>query len=160
MWQRAVLGGVLLLVSAATAEAQFSPPAFVDQLYERYFGRQPYLQELDYWLDRMERGDPPIVVEAGIIGSPAYFQQNKYNVTLWVRDVFRKVLGRNPNADELAWWSHRAAQLGGDREQWALDFLGEVSNASGGGYDDDVYDADGYPFDDFGHDWYQRFQRW
>lgn len=153
MWQRAVLGGLLLLVSAATAEAQFSPPAFVDQLYERYFDRQPYYQELDYWLDRMDRGDPPIVVEAGIIGSPAYFQQNRYNVTLWVRDVFRKVLGRNPSGDELAWWSRRVARLGGNREQWALDFLSEVSNA--GGYDNDEYRYD----DGYGVE-YRYSRRW
>lgn len=127
MWQRAILGGAILLFGVSGAEAQSSRAAFVEQLYETYFGRQPYYSELDYWLDRMTRqGDSRDVVEAGIIGSPAYFQQNRYNTNLWMREVFREVLGRGPRGNELEWWRRRLSQYHGDREDWALEFLSEM----------------------------------
>lgn len=124
MWRPAVLGGVLLLISVGTAEAQFSRKAvFIDQLYQQYFDRPPFRHEMRYWKNRMRRGDPPIVVEAAIIGSPAYFQQNRYNVRRWIRDVHRRALGREPNGRELAWWTQRLNQHRGNRERWAKEFL-------------------------------------
>jgi hypothetical protein len=166
MWQRAVLSGVIVLFAASGVEAA----AFVDELYVRYFGRQPFYSELDYWVGRMERrGDPPIVVEAGIIGSPAYFEQNRYNTTRWIRDVFHKVLGRNPSGSELDWWSRRFAQYRGAREEWAMEFLSEMTTSRGihdtsyayggsqGSYRDDFRHRvhygprDPYRFDDYGY---------
>jgi hypothetical protein len=123
---RLLIGLLLVFASAWTvpAAAQTSDPAaFVKQLHQRYIGRDPSVEESKYWLDQIARGATPNDVQAGVLGSEAYFNRHKRDAAAWIDAAYAMVQNRTPSEAERNAWLVRLTQLGNDRIRWSKEFL-------------------------------------
>ena len=96
----AFLAGLLVIASASAlpAAAQTVDPAsYVKQLHQRYPGRDPSADESRYWLDQLARGAAPNDVQAGVLGSEAYFNRYKRDPAVWIDAAYSMVQNRTPS---------------------------------------------------------------
>lgn len=122
----AFLVGLLVIASASAlpAAAQtFEPASYVKQLHQRYLGRDPSADESRYWLDQLARGASPTDVQAGVLGSEAYFNRYKRDASAWIDAAYAMVQNRTPSEAERSAWLVRLTQLGNDRIRWSKEFL-------------------------------------
>jgi hypothetical protein len=78
---------------------------FINAAYQRYLGRAPDAGGLAFWLYGMQQGlvtDERL--EAGFIGSQEYINNHGGAGAAWVTGMYRDLLGRTPQPDEVAYW--------------------------------------------------------
>lgn len=80
-------------------------PGYVTVMYEQLLGRAPDTGGLNYWVDRLNKGERRKAISDSIWLSP-----EKYNVR--VQDAFNLLLGRTANDSELAYWGGVARSAG------------------------------------------------
>lgn len=122
----ALIAGLLIIASALAppAEAQtVDPVAFVKQVHQRYLGRDPSVDESRYWVDQLSRGATAQDVQAGVLGSEAYFNRHKRDAASWIDGAFAMVQNRAPSEAERNAWLTRLTQLGNDRIRWSKEYL-------------------------------------
>jgi hypothetical protein len=109
------------------------PPAAVDPAvelvltwYQAYLHRSCDPSGLTNWVDLLRRGAPPEQVQACIIGSPEYLAAHGNSIPGFITGMYNDVLQRDPAPQEGDYWLGRLAQLRGNRERAALEFLQAV----------------------------------
>lgn len=96
---------ILVLATAPAWAARRGPLA---RLYIAYFKRLPDAAGIDYWLGRMDGGLGLNAVSAQFAKSPEFRTlYGNTSDTAFVTLVYQNVLGRNPDADGLAYWVDR-----------------------------------------------------
>lgn len=84
--------------------------AAVTRLYRAFFGREPDLPGLDYWVDQMRRGRSLAVVADLFARSPEF--QRRFGSPShpeYVRLAYRNVYGREPDEPTVAYWHWQLA---------------------------------------------------
>jgi hypothetical protein len=95
---------------------------FIVGAYDRYLGRGPDDQGLNFWVDRMQHhGVTDEQLEASFIGSIEYIADHGGSGAGWVRGMYHDLLGRSPGGDEVAFWV-RNLQAGESTQAVALGF--------------------------------------
>jgi len=106
------------------------PVALVDSWYRAYLGRSGVEDGgSGFWVDRLQRGDTPEAVQAGLLASGEYYGRAGNNVENWVRSVFRDAVGREASPRDVNFWGRRAYTQG--LEAIAAEIL---VNRPGGGF--------------------------
>jgi hypothetical protein len=82
--------------------------ALVRGYYESTLGREPDQDGLRYWVDRIRRGTTPAAVASHFYGSPEYHARAGGTHERWVSDLYREILGREPESGGLAHWVGQA----------------------------------------------------
>lgn len=122
----------------------------IDALYREYLGRAADPAGLAYWLGVWEAHGGREEVQAGIIGSPEYYQTAGGTDAAWVNALYNTILDRNAGQVEIDYWvgqmqNHdlRDIVLGfvtsdeyrlNNINQWYQDFLGRSVDEAGGQY--------------------------
>jgi hypothetical protein len=129
---------------------QPGPPAFptgppvdpyvemVQSWYQRYLHRTSDLAGLQVWVMYLRRGQSPEQAQAGILGSPEYYQRNGNNPVGFINGLFADVIGRGASPQEIQFWLNRFQRYRGDRQRLAADFMREcqpmLANRPGYGF--------------------------
>jgi hypothetical protein len=121
----AALVTVGIFASDAHAQTAYRQPQnadvqLVDSWYRHYLGRPVDDVGLQAWLPELAIGHP----EAGILGSPEYYNRHGGSPQGFVAGLYVDVLGRQPSANEVQNWVFRLNQMGWDRVSLADEFLG------------------------------------
>lgn len=90
----------LLLVPAKGRPGDISFEDQVTQWYQQYLGRFPTPREMLSWRAELERGGSMGDVQAGILSSSEYFQRNNNDRDSYVRDIYGKLTGKDPTAEQ------------------------------------------------------------
>jgi hypothetical protein len=105
------LVGMLVLLPEP-AYAQFGVPGNANRLvydwYVRYLNREPDPFAAS-WVDALRRGQPPLAVLAQLLGSPEYYAKGGGTPAGFIHTIYVDVIGRPPNAGEMAFWLPRLA---------------------------------------------------
>lgn len=131
---RCLLPLVLLVVTTSTPAQGPDPAAFVRDLYVRYTGAEPALRDVQFWVDRMQRGTEPNEVIANVLGSEQAFARSRRNSEVWVTSLYADVLGREPEPGATNQWLRGLRDFKNDRVKLAREFLkqaGAELNAGG-----------------------------
>ena len=112
------------IATSANAQVYSSQPQnpdvqLVDSWYRHYLGRPVDEVGLQAWLPQLANGHP----EAGILGSPEYYNRHGGTPQGFVTGLYVDVLGRQPSANEVQSWVIRLEQFGWDRTVLADEFL-------------------------------------
>jgi hypothetical protein len=78
---------------------------YITAMYQDLLGRAPDQEGLNYWTNRLNKGEPRRAISDSIWYSP-----EKYNVR--VNDAYQLLLGRPADAGAQAYWSQIARQYG------------------------------------------------
>jgi hypothetical protein len=119
----AIITAVVLAGGARSARAQFDGQALVEGWYRRYLGRNADPIGIHDHVQALQRGTPPVLVEAAILSSPEYYRRNGGTPEGFVLGLFRDVLGRPPTPSEMNLWMNRT--LSDSRSNVAVRFLRE-----------------------------------
>ena len=106
-----VLPILAALSMAAPARAQYyrppppapyagAPRAMVDSWYRRYL-RRPMEPAAEGWVQLLENGTSPLMVQAQILGSDEYYRRAGGTPRAFVYRLFRDVVGRRPTREEM-----------------------------------------------------------
>ncbi len=130
MRHRIFVGSVIALVfSVGAAAAQYGGPrAMVESWYRQYLGRDADPIGLHDHIQALERGTPPLLVQAAILGSAEYYRLNGANPEGFIVGLYRDVLRRPPTPAEMDVWLRRAARE--SRSDLATRFLRELRVAA------------------------------
>jgi hypothetical protein len=94
-------------VVAAYAGSDEWVSALVTGFYESTLGRQPDADGLQHWIDAIADGMAPAEVASHFYGSTEYFTASG-DSEAWVRDLYREIVRREPDAEGLGHWSGQA----------------------------------------------------
>jgi hypothetical protein len=106
--------------------------------YQRYLGRQAESATVQTLAEQLDGGASPIEIQAGIFGSPEYYQRSGGRPWQFVAALYRDIVGRSPSRAELDSWMQRLNEqqsfdqgmpLSSSRRQIALALLQSVSGA-------------------------------
>ncbi|HEY1861119.1 MAG TPA: DUF4214 domain-containing protein [Gemmataceae bacterium] len=73
--------------------------------YQAFLQRTPQPTEVQGWLNQLENGVGEQQLEAAFLASAEFFALHGNNNGGWVNAVYPTVLGRNPSAEDLAYWT-------------------------------------------------------
>ena len=99
----------------------------LNELYRQLLVRNPTELELVAWQNMPGIQDHMEDVSLKLMASQEYFDRVGNNSTAWTDQVFRQVVGRSPNQQELAQWLNRYEQL--RRSRMAM--LQQLQSAAG-----------------------------
>jgi hypothetical protein len=122
MRSRLVLCLVFLPPVPALAQGP-DPAAFVRDLYVRYAGIEPQLRDVQFWVDKLQRGTEPNEVIANVLGSEQAYMRSRRNDEVWVTNLYVDILGRPPEPGASAQWLRGLRDFKGDRVKLAREFL-------------------------------------
>ena len=112
------------LVVGRLAFGQASESAsYIRLLYKKYLDTEPSAVDLNYWMNQMQQGVTAVDLQAVVIGSDAYLNRHRGDLTSWINGVYAEVLSRNPTPAEVQSDLARLRQLGNRRVDWAKEFL-------------------------------------
>ena len=80
---------------------QIRPDVQIRGWYLMYLGRIPQPQEVQAWLNQLNRGATFIDLQVGILASPEYYQICNNNPTVFVQSIYQLILGRPVTQAEL-----------------------------------------------------------
>jgi hypothetical protein len=92
-------------------------------LYEEYLGRAPDAPGMEFWLGIWDRFNGPERVQAGIIGSPEYYQTAGGTDQAWVTAMYQNILGRGAGQSEVDYHVNRLHQPGVNLQSIVLGFV-------------------------------------
>lgn len=85
----------------------------VERFYHDTLGRDPDQGGLDYWTQQIKQGMAVADVAARFYGSQEYFQTwGASDLTVWVNDLYHKLLSRVPDRAGLDYWVRTAQSSG------------------------------------------------
>jgi hypothetical protein len=122
----AVIGtGLVPLTASAQVVVQGNDPnaVAVSAWFQKYLGRQPSPQALNFWTTEMRRGLAPHRVRAAILGSDDYFAANGKSDEGYIVGLFRDVAGRPTSVSEVRHQVSRLREKNGSRAHFAEDFI-------------------------------------
>jgi hypothetical protein len=119
----AVVGFGLLPLTASAQVAVGNEPAAVSSWFQKYLGRQPSPQALNFWTNELRRGVPPARVRAAILGSDDYYVANGRSDEGFMVGLFRDVAGRPTSVSEVRHQIARLREKTGTRAAFAEDFI-------------------------------------
>lgn len=90
--------------------------------YRDYLGREPG-PELTAWVELLRGGMSPVDVQATILGSDEYFNQQGRDPQTFVLETLQAVTWQAPSANLLRQWNDRLNMLHGDRLALAREVL-------------------------------------
>lgn len=79
--------------------------------YQRYLGRQPTSLELAAWQQLPDIEFRITTMPLEIMAAQEYYDLTGNNNLVWMERVFKEVIGRSPNTQELDQWMRRFAEL-------------------------------------------------
>lgn len=84
------------------------------QFYRDTLGREPDASGLAYWTDQLRSGQRSVASVAALFyASPEYFSRVAHgSLAAWVDDLYRKLLGRDPDSAGRAYWVSQAGLRG------------------------------------------------
>jgi hypothetical protein len=86
----------------------------VTRYYRDYLGRTPSAAEVNSWVARLEGTATPEGVRTAFLASPEYFQKTGGSNRLWVDQLYRDLLGRDPDPGSQTWVAQLNNGLGRD----------------------------------------------
>src|SRR5262249_13066942 len=111
----AVLG---VLAAARPAPAQdVDPAAYINGLYQGYLGVDAPAHEMALWLEQLRQGASAFDVHAAILGGEGFFNRVGRDPEAFTRAAYR-VLGRDPEPNEVRYWVRGLRRYEGDRVRW------------------------------------------
>jgi uncharacterized delta-60 repeat protein len=80
--------------------------AFVTEVYQAAFARQPDASEVAYWVDVLATEPTPVIVRGmlHVVFQSPEFRQRPVNPWQYVTALYQAMLGRAPDPAELDWW--------------------------------------------------------
>jgi hypothetical protein len=112
---------------AASAQAAAANEQYIDQLHQFYLKRRANDDELEYWLDELDRGLPFDEVHAGVVASEAFYLRCQSNAERFVESALRLAFSHDPSQSQFDYWSDRLEQLRGDRMRWSLELIDSIN---------------------------------
>ncbi|MEX2119078.1 MAG: DUF4214 domain-containing protein [Pirellulales bacterium] len=101
----------------------------IAQFYRDYLLREPDAAGLSWWRDQVwKRDGGPENVVAGMIGSAEFFQSAGGTSGLWVAELYRRLLGREPEPAGAQFWEDELNDGRRTREQVVLGFVQSDEN--------------------------------
>jgi hypothetical protein len=128
MWKFAPLALAATIVTAGTApqaHAGHQEAALVESWYQRYLGRCADAPSLHAYAAQICRGTPAFEVEAQILGSDEYYHRNGCDVHLFIRALYRDVLGAGTYQNDIEEWCRRLRRMD-NRTELARRFIIET----------------------------------
>jgi hypothetical protein len=122
-WASVLAGGVPVgSFLELLARSELWIGATVDRMYLDTLGRVGESEGRAYWIGRLRSGDLDVARTAALFyGSSEYVTRfGGGDLAVWVTDLYRKLLLREPEPGGVAFWADRAARLG--TASVALDF--------------------------------------
>ncbi len=96
-------------------------------LYQDTLGRSPDAGGLSYWTNRMRTGMTQAEVAAHFYGSAEYYSRSGGTIDSYVRALYLKLLGREPDSGGFAYWTGRLRR-GESRDTIAYEFYQSVES--------------------------------
>ncbi|HVX62870.1 MAG TPA: Ig-like domain-containing protein, partial [Pirellulales bacterium] len=98
-------GSSLAVVAQGIIESDERLNPIITNYYQQFLLRSPDAQGLAYWRDNVWKafGGPEPVI-AGMIASPEFYQSAGGTDSGWVTALYKRLLGRNPDAQGLQYW--------------------------------------------------------
>jgi hypothetical protein len=125
LWSACAVVGLGL--SPLTASAQVvqgnEAATAVATWFQKYLGRQPSPQALNFWTNQLRVGVSPIKVRAAILGSPDYYALNSGVDEGFIVGLFRDVAGRATSLSEVRHQVARLREKNTTRTSFAEDFI-------------------------------------
>ncbi len=115
----------LTLVGAPTPLPDSSPIDQIREWYRRFLGRDPTGREVAVWQNELARGRPLDEVEASILGSSEFFEQNKSDPDQFIDETYRQLKGSVPTPAQHQGLRDRLGEQDGLRFPFALELLRE-----------------------------------
>ena len=115
----------LTLVGAPTQLPERSPIDQIREWYRRFLGREPTGREVAVWQSELARGRPLDEVEASILGSNEFFEQNRSDPDQFIDETYRQLKGSVPTPAEHRGLRDRLGEQDGLRFPFALELLRE-----------------------------------
>jgi hypothetical protein len=129
-WTDMITSGAASL--GTVASGIFESPERLDpiiaQLYRDYLQREPDPMGLQTWRSIWQRDGGPENVVAGIVSSPEFFRSSGGTNAGWVTELYRRLLGREPEPDGFSSWN-TALDNGLARPQVVLGFISSAENS-------------------------------
>src|SRR5262249_61528821 len=91
--------------------------------YVRYLNREPDPGGYQAFVQRVRRGEAADQLQAEILGSEEFFNNQGRDPAAFIAGLYRVVLGTGANPGDVATWGNRLAQLRGHRVQLPRDCL-------------------------------------
>lgn len=109
--------GALFALGSAFAQPTYPqtygqpPDTLVQTWYQKYLHRMPEYGGMQNWVNALNSGQSPQVVQAQILGSQEYANQNGNTPEGFVQGMFRDVVGRRPTPQEYSYWLAQAQNM-------------------------------------------------
>ena len=117
-------------VAAGIFESNERLDPIITGYYRDYLGRDPDAAGLAFWRDEVWKKDGgPERVQAGLLASLEFFTLAGGTNKLWVVELYRRLLGRDPDANGAAFWESRLA-AGVTRANVVFAILRSVENST------------------------------
>ena len=100
LWTACAVIGLGLLPRTASAQV-VQPGDAIAGWFQKYLGRQPSPQAVNFWTNQMRMGMSPNRVRANILGSDDYFAANNRSDEGFMVGLFRDVAGRPTSISEV-----------------------------------------------------------
>ena len=100
----------------------------VGRMYRDYLFREPDADGLAFWRGIWQRDGGPENVVAGIISSPEFFRSAGGTNHGWVTELYRRLLGRDPDGGGLDYWTGQLEQELRTRPAVVLGFVRSPEN--------------------------------
>ncbi len=133
----AQLNSLQTQIQGRNSTVEYQARQFITHLYQEYYLRFPSPAEVEVWMQGFRRGESLEQIHAAFLGSDEYFNRNGRNNLKWLSQMFLTVNNRQPNQDDLNYWSQRLRRVNNDRRRLAEEFLRTQMGgvASGPNYD-------------------------
>ncbi|MEX2558820.1 MAG: Ig-like domain-containing protein [Pirellulales bacterium] len=129
-WTTRIMNGErfsLIAESIFESDERLNP--IIRQFYRDFLLREADLEGLIFWRDQVwKRDGGPENVIAGMIGSPEFFQSSGGTNTGWVTQLYRRLLGREPEQSGRQFWVDALDQGRMTRQQVVLGFVRSDEN--------------------------------
>lgn len=113
--------------------APSSPPELIAGWYRTFHGREIRQDELNKWMNDLNKGMPLEEVYASVLGGDEWYIRTGSDPTRWVASTL-EALGQRPDGRTLDSWLDRLRRRG-DRYQVALDMVRTYNAVPGGRLD-------------------------
>ena len=101
--------GNLLSLAERLSNSVEAEEKIVADAYRAYLNRSPDAAGISYWIGRLDNGATDEQLDAAFIGSPEYIASHGGSGAAWVASMYHDLLGRNPDAAGLAYWTGQLA---------------------------------------------------
>lgn len=99
----------------------------LETLFQTILERNPTQREMEAWLNSIRSGQSIKDVQATLLANNQFFNQCDRDKQQYVTKLHQMLLDRNPDAQELAYWTQRYDALQGVRSDVAREFLQSVN---------------------------------